>query len=53
MDGAPVHSFRTPLDDPDALTHKTVEPCLEKIRPFQMRTWPTPLQVRAFELLGH
>ncbi len=48
----PVHSFRTLLDDLGTLIRNTVEPCLENARPFRMITRPTPLQERAFDLLG-
>jgi transposase len=48
-DGLPVHSFTTLLQDLATLTLNQVEAAG---RSFQMISTPTPLQRRAFELLG-
>ncbi len=44
------HSFRTLIGD--LATRNTVAPRLAGAEPFQVTTWPTPLQRRAFKLLG-
>jgi hypothetical protein len=46
----PVHSFRTLLDDLATLTRNTV--CFAKEKMLTVQTTPTPLQRRAFSLLG-
>ena len=51
-DMLPVHSFRTLLDDLATLARTTVQPKLAGAQPFQQLTRPTPIQQRAFELLG-
>lgn len=48
-DGLPVHSFSTLLEDLATLTLNQVQAAG---RSFQMISTPTPLQRRAFELLG-
>ncbi|MGH7088312.1 MAG: IS1634 family transposase [Stellaceae bacterium] len=51
-DGMPVHSFRSLLDDLATLSlNKVSLPSHQKYR-FDLPTKPTPLQARAFELLG-
>ncbi len=44
------HSFRTLIGD--LATRNTVAPRLAGAEPFQVTTRPTPLQRRAFKLLG-
>jgi hypothetical protein len=51
-DDQPVHSFRTLLADLATLTKNTVQPRTEGLPPFERLTLPTPLQQRAFDLLG-
>ena len=51
-DRLPVHSFRTLLDDLATLTKNRVLPRLPGAQPFDLITRPTPLQRRAFQLLG-
>ena len=51
-DGLPIHSFRTLLSDLATLClNKVCLPSNQKYR-FDLPTTPTPLQARAFELLG-
>jgi hypothetical protein len=51
-DGLPVHSFRSLLADLATLClNKVSLPSNQKYR-FGLPTKPTPLQARAFELLG-
>ncbi len=50
--GDPVHSFRTLIGDLATLTRNTVAPRLAGAEPFPVTTRPTPLQRRAFKLLG-
>lgn len=49
-DGFPVHSFQTLLADLATLTLNTVK--TPKAEAFTMMSVPTPLQAKAFELLG-
>ena len=51
-EGDPVHSFRTLLGDLATVTLNTVQPRLPDATPFEVVTRPTPLQAKAFELLG-
>ena len=51
-DGLPVHSFRTLLTDLATLAKNRVRTSGVKGGEFYMLTRPTPLQQRAFELLG-
>jgi len=51
-DGLPVHSFRTLLADLATLAKNRVQTSGAKSAEFYMLTRPTPLQRRAFELLG-
>lgn len=50
--GLPVHSFRTLLQDLATLTRNRIVPKSVEAQPFDMLASPTPLQQRAFELLG-
>jgi len=50
--GAPVHSFPTLLADLATLTRNRVQPKAPGLPAFEMLATPTPLQQRAFELLG-
>jgi len=51
-DGLPVHSFQSLLDDLATLALNTVSLPSNPDYRFHMPTTPTPLQARAFELLG-
>jgi hypothetical protein len=51
-DGLPAHSFRTLLDDLSTLSKHRVRTSGSQGTEFYMMTRPTPLQQRAFELLG-
>ena len=51
-DGDPVHSFRTLLQDLATVGRNTVVPRLPGAEPFDVVTRPTPLQQKAFRLLG-
>jgi transposase len=57
-DGGPTHSFQTLLKDLSTIVKNRVQPKLsplgtgEKSPEFVMVTIPTPVQARAFELLG-
>jgi len=51
-DGYPVHSFRTLLADLATLTRNTVAPRVPGAEPFELLARPTPLQDKAFNLLG-
>ena len=51
-DGWPVHSFQTLLADLATLTQNQVRPLGADGVPLDILTTPTPLQQRAFELLG-
>ena len=51
-DGLPVHSFRTLLADLATLTQNQVRPLGPDGVTLDVLTMPTPLQQRAFELLG-
>jgi Transposase DDE domain len=52
QEGAPVHSFPTLLADLATLTQNRVQPKAPGPPAFEMLATPTPLQRRAFELLG-
>ena len=49
--GFPVHSFRSLLEDLGTLARNRVRPASSEVT-FELYTNPTPLQQRAFELLG-
>ena len=51
-DGAPVHSFRSLLADLATLARNTVVTASAPDRPFTILTRPTPIQQKAFDLLG-
>ncbi len=51
-DGAPVHSFQTLLTDLATLARNTVVTAGAPNRPFTILTRPTPIQQKAFDLLG-
>ena len=51
-DGIPVHCFQTLLSDLATLAKNRVRPRDNSVKPFEMLTTPTPLQQRAFNLLG-
>src|SRR5579875_431308 len=51
-DGWPAHSFETLLKDLGTICVNTIEPTDRSVPPFKKVTLPTPLQRRAFELLG-
>jgi hypothetical protein len=52
VDGQPVHSFRTLLQDLATIAKNRMLPKLENAIPFDLITTPTALQQRAFDLLG-
>jgi len=51
-DGAPVHSFQSLLADLATLARNTVVTASAPDRPFTILTRPTPIQQKAFDLLG-
>ena len=51
-DGQPVHSFRSLLGDLATLTRNRVRPAVPGAATADMLTRPTPLQAKAFRLLG-
>ena len=51
-DGLPVHSFRTLLKDLATLSLQTVRPGPANLPPIKVLTEPTPVQEKAFGLLG-
>jgi hypothetical protein len=51
-EGAPVHSFQTLLQDLATVAKNRVRPNATGTVTFEMITIPTPLQQRAFEMLG-
>jgi hypothetical protein len=51
-EGGPVHSFETLLADLGTICVNTIEPTDRSVPSFKKVTLPTPLQRRAFELLG-
>ena len=48
----PVHSFRTLLADLATIVRNRLQPKDASAPPFEILTTPTPLQQRAFDLLG-
>jgi hypothetical protein len=48
----PVHSFATLMEDLATVTANRIQPRDTDLDSFVMITKPTPLQQRAFELLG-
>ena len=51
-DGLPVHRFQTLLDDLATLTRNRVRPAVPGAMTADMLAHPTPLQAKAFDLLG-
>jgi len=51
-DGAPVHSFQSLLADLATLARNTIVTAIAPNRPFIVMTRPTPIQQKAFDLLG-
>jgi len=51
-DGLPVHSFRTLLADLATLARNTIVTAINPLRPLTVVTRPTPVQQKAFDLLG-
>src|SRR6201994_70126 len=51
-DGLPVHSFRTLLADLATLASNTVITAINPLYPLTVVTRPTPIQQKAFDLLG-
>jgi hypothetical protein len=51
-DGAPVHSFQSLIADLATLARNTIVTANAPDRPFTVLTRPTPIQQKAFDLLG-
>ena len=51
-DGLPVHSFRTLLADLATLARNTIVTAINPLYPLTVATRPTPVQQKAFDLLG-
>ena len=51
-DGRPVHSFRTLLADLATLARNTIITAINPLYPLTVVTRPTPIQQKAFDLLG-
>jgi transposase len=51
-DGLPVHSFRSLLDDLATLARNTIVTAITPNYPLTVLTRPTPIQQKAFDLLG-
>jgi hypothetical protein len=51
-DGLPVHSFRTLLADLATLARNTIVTAINPLYPLSVVTRPTPVQQKAFDLLG-
>ncbi|PPQ29523.1 hypothetical protein CCS01_21525 [Rhodopila globiformis] len=51
-DGLPVHSFRTLLADLATLARNTITTAINPLYPLTVVTRPTPVQQKAFDLLG-
>jgi Transposase DDE domain len=52
LDGLPVHSFRSLLADLATLTRNTIVTAINPLHPLTVATRPTPVQQKAFDLLG-
>lgn len=52
QEGLPAHSFESLLEDLGTICVNTIQPTDPAIPPFKKVSLPTPLQRRAFELLG-
>jgi hypothetical protein len=51
-DGLPVHSFRTLLADLATVARNTMTTAIAPLHPITVLTEPTPIQKKAFDLLG-
>jgi transposase len=51
-DGLPVHSFRSLLADLATLARNTITTAISPLYPLTVLTRPTPIQQKAFDLLG-
>jgi hypothetical protein len=51
-DGLPVHSFRSLLADLATLARNTITTAITPLHPLTVPTRPTPIQRKAFDLLG-
>ncbi len=51
-DGLPVHSFHSLLDDLATLARNTITTAIAPLYPLTVLTRPTPVQQKAFDLLG-
>ena len=51
-DGLPVHSFRTLLADLATMARNTIITAITPLYPLTVVTRPTPVQQKAFDLLG-
>jgi transposase len=51
-DGLPVHSFRTLLADLATMARNTISTAINPLSPLTVVTRPTPVQQKAFDLLG-
>ena len=51
-DGLPVHSFRSLLADLATLARNTITTAISPLHPLTVLTRPTPIQQKAFDLLG-
>jgi len=51
-EGQPVHSFKSLLADLATICLNKIEPTEHGLPPFNVITTPTPIQRRAFKLLG-
>ncbi|MEA2771333.1 MAG: hypothetical protein QOD93_4295 [Acetobacteraceae bacterium] len=51
-DGLPVHSLRSLLDDLATLARNTIVTAITPNYPLTVLTRPTPIQRKAFDLLG-
>jgi hypothetical protein len=51
-DGLPVHSFRTLLADLATMARNTIITAINPLYPITVVTRPTPVQHKAFDLLG-
>ncbi len=52
IDGLPIHSFQSLLADLTTLARNTIVTAITPDYPMTVMTRPTPVQRRAFELLG-
>ncbi len=52
QDGLAVHSFQSVLADLATLARNTIVTAIAPNRPFTVMTPPTPIQQKAFDLLG-